>query len=317
VFTVNQAGGCSYGLSLSSQTVGASGGAVTVAVTASAGCAWTASSQAPWLTISSGGSGTGSSPVQIDVQPNTGAARTGTALIAGQTFTVLQDSGCLFVVSPENVPAPAGGGAARVEVAAAASCTWTAVNPAAWIGITGSAGGTGNGAVDLSFAANTGPARSGAVTVAGRTVTVTQDSGCTFSLSATSQTMPGSGGVGTVSVSTSGGRLWSALCGVPWITITDGVSGSGAGTLQFAVEPNATGARALDSSPSPILRSLSTSSRGQISILRVTVNRWAACDQYRRGQISNLSNHQLPISSSRRIQASSGCRRRWFRKIEI
>jgi hypothetical protein len=95
--------------------------------------------------------------------------------------------------------------------------------------------------VAISIIATTGPARSRAVTVAGRTVTVTQDSGCTFSRSATSQTMPAPAGVGTrlglhvgrVSVER-GQRL---AC----ITITGGASGSGAGNEQFAVEPNATG----------------------------------------------------------------------------
>jgi hypothetical protein len=178
--------------------------------------------------------------VQIDVQANTGVSRSGAVVIAGQAFTVLQDTGCSFVVSPEAVPAPAAGGGARVEIAAAPSCAWTAVSNAGWIGVTGSAGG--NGTFDLSVAANTGPARSGTVTVAARTVTVMQESGCTFSLSATSVTMPGSGGVGTVSVSTAGGCPWSAVSGAAWITITDGASGSGSGNVQFAVEPNGTGA---------------------------------------------------------------------------
>jgi hypothetical protein len=180
--------------------------------------------------------------VQIDVQANTGGPRSGTVVIAGQAFTVLQDTGCSFVLSPETVAAPAAGGGARVEVVAAASCAWTALSNAGWIGITGSAGGSGNGTFDLLVAANTGPARSGTVTVAARTVTVTQESGCTFSLSATSQTLPGSGGVGTVAVSTTGGCPWSAVSGAGWITITDGASGAGSGNVQFGVEPNGTGA---------------------------------------------------------------------------
>ena len=94
-----------------------------------------------------------------------------------------------------------------------------------------------------------------------------QESGCTFSLSVTSVTMPGSGGVGTVSVSTAGGCPWSAVSGAAWITITDGASGSGSGNVQFAVEPNGTGAPAVELSPSQILRSRLNSNRGQISIV--------------------------------------------------
>ena len=242
LFTVNQSSGCSYSISPSSQSVPVSGGSIPVVVTTEARCGWTAASQAPWLTISSGASGTGSGSVQVDVQPNSGPSRTGTAAIAGQTLTVVQDSGCSFVVSPEVVNTPAAGGGARIDVTAAASCGWTATSGAPWITVTAGGAGSGNGSVDLAFAANTGPARSGGATVAGRTVTVTQDSGCTFSLGSTSQMMPSTGGVGTVSVSTSGGCTWTAVSGAAWVVITDGASGSGGGTVQFSVEPNATGA---------------------------------------------------------------------------
>ena len=241
-FIVNQGSGCAFAISPPSQTVPASGGTVTVTVAGSAGCGWTTSTQTPWLTISSGGTGTGSGPVQVDVQPNPGPSRTGTVTIGGQTFTVLQDPGCSYVVSPENVSVPAAGGTARVDIATAASCAWQAMSTAGWISITGPAAGAGNGGLELSFAANAGPVRSSAVTVGGRTVAVTQESGCTFGLSATSQAMPASGGVGTVAVSTSAGCTWSAVSGASWIRIDSGGSGSGGGNVQFAVEPNATGA---------------------------------------------------------------------------
>ncbi len=44
----------------------------------------------PWLTITSGASGTGNGSVGLSIAANTGVARTGTATIAGQTFTVNQ-----------------------------------------------------------------------------------------------------------------------------------------------------------------------------------------------------------------------------------
>jgi len=241
-FTVNQAGGCSYSITPSSQPVAASGGSVSVVVSTAGGCGWTAISQAPWLVISSGANGSGGGAVQVDVQPNTGPQRSGTASIAGQTFTVVQDSGCSFVVAPQSVNTPAAGGGARIDVSTAASCAWTAVSGAGWITVTAGGAGSGSGAVDLSFAANPGPGRSGTTTVAGRTVTVTQESGCTYSLGSTSQMMPATGGVGSVSVAASTGCPWTAVSGASWVTITDGASGSGAGTVQFSVEPNATGA---------------------------------------------------------------------------
>jgi hypothetical protein len=45
----------------------------------------------PWITITDGGSGSGGRNVQFAVEPNaTGAARSGTLIIAGVTFTLNQ-----------------------------------------------------------------------------------------------------------------------------------------------------------------------------------------------------------------------------------
>ena len=53
-------------------------------------CAWTASSNASWITITSGASGTGNGRVGYLVLPNVGGSRTGTLTVAGETFTVSQ-----------------------------------------------------------------------------------------------------------------------------------------------------------------------------------------------------------------------------------
>jgi Putative binding domain, N-terminal/Viral BACON domain len=241
-FTITQGGACSYSITPVSQNVPTPAGAIQVAVTAAAGCTWTATTTAPWFAITAGASGNGNGSTKVEYQSNSGPSRVGTATIAGQTFTLTQDSGCSYVVAPENLPAVAAGGPAHVDVTAAASCTWTAVSAAPWISVTAGANGSGNGPVDMSVAANTGPARSGTVAVAGRTVTITQDSGCTFALSATSRAIPIGGGPGTVNVAASAGCTWTAASNVPWISISSGSPGSGDGTVAFVVEVNATGA---------------------------------------------------------------------------
>ncbi|HEV3486218.1 MAG TPA: BACON domain-containing protein, partial [Vicinamibacterales bacterium] len=74
-----------------SQTVPQMGGGGTVTVTAGPGCPWTAVSNAPWIVVTSGASGTGDGAVQFAVDPNmTGAPRVGTITIGTQTFTVNQ-----------------------------------------------------------------------------------------------------------------------------------------------------------------------------------------------------------------------------------
>jgi hypothetical protein len=54
--------------------------------------AWTAQSNDSWITITSGAAGTGSGTVGFSLQANTGAVRTGTITIEGQTFTITQES---------------------------------------------------------------------------------------------------------------------------------------------------------------------------------------------------------------------------------
>ncbi len=94
-FQITQAGtGCSYALSATSQSVGASGGpGYTVNVITGSGCAWTAVSNVYWVTITSGSSGSGTGAVVYSVAANGGSARTGTLTIAGQTVQIIQGAG--------------------------------------------------------------------------------------------------------------------------------------------------------------------------------------------------------------------------------
>lgn len=90
-FTIQAAPQCSYSLSATSVTAPAAGMTASLNVTAPAGCDWTATSNASWVTITSGASGTGNGAVQFTVAANTTAAsRTGTLTVAGQTVTVTQ-----------------------------------------------------------------------------------------------------------------------------------------------------------------------------------------------------------------------------------
>ncbi len=241
-FTVVQASGCTVSLSPTGQGVPAGGGQGAFTVNAGAGCAWTATANVPWISVTSGASGTGSGSVQFTVAANPGAARTGTISVSGQTFTVNQDAGCNPSVAPETINAPAGGASQPVNVTTSPDCSWTAVSNAPWIVVSAGASGSGNGTVQLDVQANGGPPRSGTATIAGRTVTVNQDSGCTFSIAPLAQSMNQNGGPGSVTVTAGAGCAWTAVSNVPWITISAGTTGSGSGTVQYTVDVNGTGA---------------------------------------------------------------------------
>jgi hypothetical protein len=73
--------------------MGEKAGHDTVAVSTGTGCAWTATSNAAWIALTSGASGTGRGTVAFSIDRNRGQARTGTLTIAGHTFTVQQKKG--------------------------------------------------------------------------------------------------------------------------------------------------------------------------------------------------------------------------------
>jgi hypothetical protein len=104
--------------------------------------------------------------------------------------------------------------------------------------------GAGDGRVQFTAAASTGPARTGTLTVAGQTVTIDQASGCSYALAPASQNVADGAATGTFAVNTSAGCPWSATSQIAWLTITGGASGNGSGTVSFSVDANAMGAGA-------------------------------------------------------------------------
>jgi hypothetical protein len=88
-------------------------------------------------------------------------------------------------------------------------------------------------------APNIGGARTGTLTVAGQTFTVSQAAlVCLYSVSPSTVKIGKNGGNGSVKVSASSGCSWTAASGESWITITSGASGTGNGTVTFSVDKN-------------------------------------------------------------------------------
>ena len=107
---------CSYTISPGSASVNAGGGSGSVSVSAPAGCSWSASSGAAWVTITSGVTGKGNGKVVYSTQSNTGVPRTAVSTIAGQGFTLTQGAPTFLITASAGSGgsiAPAG----RVSVA--------------------------------------------------------------------------------------------------------------------------------------------------------------------------------------------------------
>lgn len=245
VFTINQASGCAYVIDPSSSSYSSVAGSGNLSVTASNGnCAWTASSNNLWITVTSGGSATGSAQIGYSISANTvSTARTGTMTAAGQTFTVNQSGvTCAYSMSETGHSFSAAVSTGTVDITVAASdCQWTSTSNAQWITITSGGSGTGNGAVGYSVTQNTGKsARNGTLTIAGHTYTVSQAGvGCTYSISPADKTFNNAAGSGSISVTASANDCsWSVSVSDPWITISSGDGGSGNGTVEYAIVVN-------------------------------------------------------------------------------
>ena len=83
---------CQYTVYASNQDFSPNADASSADLFTNTGCPWTASSNASWLTITSGSSGSGNGTIGYSVSANTSAqARTATLTIGGQVLSILQD----------------------------------------------------------------------------------------------------------------------------------------------------------------------------------------------------------------------------------
>jgi hypothetical protein len=260
---------------ISASTFAAGGGTGTVPVTAGAGCAWTATSSATFVTISSGASGTGSGTVSFTVAANTGAARTATLAVAGTSFTISQ-SAAGAVGTPGSFSAPTATspiGGQQITVArppltvsnATPTGTVGAVtyrfeisdqptfpnDPVRTFSVDGVAQtpNTTTGIVPRDL----GPdvlwywhARATDGTVVGAysaTETFRTPTTCTFSVSPAAASVGGSGGTVAITVTTGSTCSWTAASNSAFVTVSAGASGTGNGTVTVTVAANTGAAR--------------------------------------------------------------------------
>lgn len=87
----------------------------------------------------------------------------------------LEPPPCSAVLSPASLTTSFHAASSSVTVTAGTGCAWTATSDAAFLTITGATSGSGNGAVTFNVAANISTmSRTGNLTIAGHTFTVTQ-----------------------------------------------------------------------------------------------------------------------------------------------
>jgi hypothetical protein len=178
--TITSAVQAVFSLSATSANFPSAGGTGNIAVAANlANTQWTAISNANWIAISKGASGSGSQTVTYAVAPSTAStARSGTLTIAGLTFTVNQAAAaaiCTYKIALGPVTSTLKGASGSVAVSTASGCQWTASSTAPWLTVSSGSTGNGNGTLSFFAATNTiATSRSAILTVAGYAIQVTE-----------------------------------------------------------------------------------------------------------------------------------------------
>ena len=238
--------GCTYQIEPERHTTAASGGTFTLSMTAPPGCAWTAISDASWLSVIEGGSGTGNGVVRLLTQPNSGVARMGSVRIGGATLTVEQGAGsstptCAYSLAPVNRSVGASAEEVTVEVRATSGCAWSASSRAGWITVRSGDSGSGNGSVRLAIATNTSPsARIGTAAIAGVTFTIEQASAevCSYTIQPTYYNAGRGADDVRIGVRSTSACHWAATSSATWVSITEGATGMGNGSVRLLVQAN-------------------------------------------------------------------------------
>jgi hypothetical protein len=105
------------------------------------------------------------------------APRSAAIVVSSQRVPLSQAAApCHFDLSRTSDTVDASGGRLSVGVTTLAGCGWTAATAVGWIAVESGKSGNANGTVVLNVGENSGPARTGQVTIADQTYTVSQTS---------------------------------------------------------------------------------------------------------------------------------------------
>ena len=233
-----QSAACSVTLTGRTFSVAAGGGSVEVGVTIGPGCSWRTQGLPDWIQASMESASASARPVFTVAANTSRSARSATIRIADQSVTITQAGvGCSYAVTPAVQTVPDAGGTAQFTITAGTGCEWTAGSSDGWLRAS-PAGGSGNGTVTVTAAANPAASRrAGSVQIADQAVRVEQNAApCRYSLASTSANVGADGGALQFDVLAASGCGWKADASESWIRITSG-SGSGNASVRLTIDP--------------------------------------------------------------------------------
>ena len=213
-FHVPTQASCTFGTSPSSLWNSALAASGTFNLVTAGGCQWSAFSNAPWLSISSGINGISGGAIGYSVLanpstvPRQGTIQLGNGL-SNTTIGVLQAGICTYTFGPgSEIASPPAGETASIAVNTQINCPWTVTTTTSWLSITSNSSGLGSGSFALVAASNiTSADREGSVSLMGQTLGAT--------LNVIDGSPVGTPGVGTVTINGSEITGTSNQCAIP------------------------------------------------------------------------------------------------------
>jgi hypothetical protein len=137
---------------------------------------WTATAIDPWLHLSATNqSGTGSSAIVFTFDANPGPRRVGTISIADATLSVIQGGSSYTLGTTSLAEGPAGGSDSIILAGVPPVDPWTATSSVPWLHLSvPQQSGAGSTILVFAYDPNSGPTRTGTLTIAGLKLNLTQ-----------------------------------------------------------------------------------------------------------------------------------------------
>ena len=228
-------------ISVETKTAQKSGGGGTITVTGTD--AWTAVADVSWITIKSGASGTGDGKVMFTVGENaTADVRIGHINITGGNVYTITQYGYAGSISPSSATCGLDGATGTITVTVDAGVSWSATPNVDWITVS-PASGRSVGTVTYTVAAYNGVvSRTGSITIAGQTFSVTQ-TGVDVNIEPKRTKVGADADIVQVSVTALAATKWAVTSGASWISVLDKEQGYGDYEVTLIVNANPSFAR--------------------------------------------------------------------------
>ena len=199
------------------------------------------------------------SSAATSIKPGYGRLGAGGLTLSKLSNPFASSSPCAPALSAVSASLASAASTGSITVDAGATCEWTATSNAMWLTIKSAMPATGTGAAGFAATANTTTAeRSGTLTIAGKTVTITQAGGrpaCSYAIDPTSRTVQAAGETTSVAVTAASGCAWTATTSASWITFPAGASGNGNGSVSLGVAVNSATAQRTGTVAIPVAHS--------------------------------------------------------------